>query len=100
MLAALIAIINQFYNHSIFLSEIEFNPAFERCIEITERAEKIFVLCLMPLVPLLILNRDDIFDCLLWGGAMSLLALITHFLILTTASKPKRKTSTKVEKIE
>ena len=100
ILAISVAIINQFYTHSVLLSEIELNPVFERCIEITERAEKIFVLCLMPLVPLLILDRDDIFDCLLWGGAMSILGLISYLLILTTPFEKKNNLSTKVNKIE
>lgn len=48
LLAVSVGILNQFYRHTVFNIEYEENNIFERCIEIVERAEKIYVLAVMP----------------------------------------------------
>ena len=50
-----VGVVNQFYRHSVYNHEYENNPLFERCIEIVERAEKIFVLSVMPPIIMLVL---------------------------------------------
>jgi hypothetical protein len=75
LLALGVAALNQVYRHSVLQPNTASNSVFERCIEITERAEKIFVLCFMPVVVLLILGRDDIPDCLMWSATLTIIGL-------------------------
>jgi hypothetical protein len=70
-----VAVVNQFYRHTVYNNETENNPLFERCIEITERTEKICVLMLMPTIVLLGLGRDDIPDSLVCSAGLAVLGL-------------------------
>jgi hypothetical protein len=89
-------VLNHFYRRIILIHESENNPLFERCIEVTERIEKIVVLSIFPAVVLLILERDDIPDSLLVLSALSFLALCA-FLISKLA---KKADSNKIESVK
>jgi len=47
----------------------------------------VFVLCLFPIVPLLILDRDDVPDSLMWSGFISLIGVLAYWISLL-AKKP------------
>lgn len=72
---------------------------FEGTKEITDRIEKIFILCPMPFISMIMLKRDDVCDCLIWVTFLVGVAILL-FMVKGINFKSVGNRTSKINKVE
>ena len=99
VLAILIGILHSFYENRFQQQESKNNPVFEVCLQFIDRMQKIFILCPMPFITMIILKKDDVEWCFMWICMIGLSGILYGYLSTYISDKYLNKAK-RMKKIE